>query len=307
MLIVAAAILPSSNLTNLVLTGAFDFSFISYAARSILPTLVTAVTIFPLLAFVLFKSREQVPKEIDVVDLQSPTSERRSALPSSRSNGDPGSLADKCGAIFGSVLLGVTLAVLVGTSPLKIPVWRVTVPPALIMLTKDIWHDRYLWRKEKPAEKQVELGAEGADASSREEQAVDALNSRDEMDGNSTSLGLPQTITPEIERSKKEPRTLQGLYTWLRKDKFPTVLSIIPCLPISLVLFAFCMFILVQGLSTWGWVDVFSHWWTSWIHTCEKVGTGFAVVGAVYSMLVISTFLCNVRVYSLSLYPSHIY
>ena len=50
-------------------------------------------------------------------------------------------LVDKWGAIFGSALLTTTLGVLVGTSVLEAPVWQVTVPPAVIMLTRDAVYD----------------------------------------------------------------------------------------------------------------------------------------------------------------------
>ena len=46
-------------------------------------------------------------------------------------------LVDEWGVIFGSSLLTATPGVLVGTSVLEAPVWRVTVPPAVIMLTRD--------------------------------------------------------------------------------------------------------------------------------------------------------------------------
>lgn len=266
--------------------GAFNFTFVSYVAHSIIPTLATAVAIFPLLAYVLFRSRDHVPKEIEVVDLQSPTSDLQPELPSTEPRRAPGELKDKRGAIIGSTLMGIALAVLVGTSPLKIPVWRVTVPAALLMLARDIWHDRKLWlRYLKRTKTRVQ---EGQTISLQEQGSIDR------SDLEVTSAFSQETQVPVDEEPERKQKTLQNVYSTLRKDMFPTALTVFPRLPVSLVLFAFCMFILVQALSTWGWVEVFAQWWTSVMSACEKSGTGAAVVGAVFIMLIISTFLCNV-------------
>ena len=50
-------------------------------------------------------------------------------------------LVDARGAAFGSALLLVTLGVLVGVSTVGVPVWEVTVPPAVVMFGRDVWHD----------------------------------------------------------------------------------------------------------------------------------------------------------------------
>ena len=58
-------------------------------------------------------------------------------------------------------------------------------------------------------------------------------------------------------------------------------------LPLALVPFAFCMFVLVQALVTKGWVPVFAYGWDHWV---EKTGT----VGAIGGMGFVSVILCNV-------------
>lgn len=55
------------------------------------------------------------------------------------------------------------------------------------------------------------------------------------------------------------------------------------------------MFILVEGLTTHGWVEVFGGWWAAWIRACLKAGMGSAVVGGTGMMLLLSILLCNVR------------
>ena len=270
-----------------MLTGAFSYSFISYAAHTILPSLAVAAAVYPVLAFILFTSRSLVPREINVVELQHSVSEPSSSTGDAHVRHAPGDLNDKRGAIFGSVLLGITLGVLIGTSPLKIPVWQVTVPPALIMLARDIWHDRDRWRRSTPAQRPDDVEAEGGsqeeaielDASPRSDTSAAAGNETRNEKGHSTLLSYIQNI---------------------KEDTLPTVMSIIPRLPLSLVLFAFCMFILVQALTTWGWVEVFAGWWAAWIRVCTRNGVGSATVGAIGGMLVISTLLCNVRILFIS-------
>lgn len=68
---------------------------------------------------------------------------------------------------------------------------------------------------------------------------------------------------------------------------FPTVCAVFDHLPFLLVPFAFCMFILVQGLVTKGWVQVFANGWQKWT---ARTGP----VGAVGGMGFISVVLCNV-------------
>ncbi len=75
-------------------------------------------------------------------------------------------------------------------------------------------------------------------------------------------------------------------YSWAQ-ETFPTVMAVLAHLPFALVPFAFCMFILVQGLVTRGWVPVFAYGWDHWVN---KTGT----VGAVGGMAFLSVILCNV-------------
>src|ERR1700761_8652963 len=137
----ASAVLVSSNPTNLVLSGAFSISYTSYTAFIVLPALFTALFLYPTLV-VLFGIHSRrwkaslIPRNIGVTEHFDEEFARRA-------------LVDKNGAIIGSALLLITLVVLVATSPLKptVPVWRVTIPGALLMALRDIWTDRALWKK----------------------------------------------------------------------------------------------------------------------------------------------------------------
>lgn len=70
-------------------------------------------------------------------------------------------------------------------------------------------------------------------------------------------------------------------------ETFPTVTAVISHLPFALVPFAFAMFVLVQGLVTKGWVQVFAYGWERWL---SKTGT----IGSIGGMGFVSVILCNV-------------
>ena len=97
-----------------------------------LPFLAAAIATYPVF-LVMFRGQDYIPDSIDV------QGEESAIEPSSV-------LADRWGAIFGSVLLTVTLGVLVGTSILDVPVWQITVPPAVIMFVRDVIYDWYTAR-----------------------------------------------------------------------------------------------------------------------------------------------------------------
>ncbi|TLS24377.1 hypothetical protein PpBr36_09046 [Pyricularia pennisetigena] len=70
------------------------------------------------------------------------------------------------------------------------------------------------------------------------------------------------------------------------QETFPTVMAVFAHLPFALIPFAFCMFVLVQGLVSSGWVPVFAYGWDHWV---TKTGT----VGAIGGMGFLSVVLCN--------------
>ncbi|UNI23946.1 hypothetical protein JDV02_009733 [Purpureocillium takamizusanense] len=96
----------------------------------------------------------------------------------------------------------------------------------------------------------------------------------------------PDTSLPPPRRG---PTTLVSLgedaLRWTQ-ETFPTAAAVVLHLPFALVPFAFCMFVLVQGLVTKGWVPVFAHGWDHWVN---KTGT----IGSIAGMGFLSVVLCN--------------
>lgn len=104
--------------------------------------------------------------------------------------------------------------------------------------------------------------------------------------------GLERCSPGDIQPTRHSgPATLVSLvedaFLW-SQETFPTATTVVAHLPFALVPFAFCMFVLVQGLVTKGWVPVFAHGWGHWV---DKTGT----VGSIAGMGFLSVVLCNVR------------
>ncbi|KAJ4356873.1 hypothetical protein N0V95_002964 [Ascochyta clinopodiicola] len=233
---------------------------------------------------------------------------------------------DKKGAIFGAGLMAVTLiAVLVinavaqGTH--EWPVFYVTLPAAFILLIFDLVLG---WLNRKETRRIAHEGRQRAETIHAErverrrsvvEQEPGSLQNGESFNTSSTidektrepiaatSTQIPNerlhpvAVTEQIPHeegrlkhpSPKKRTTLESIikerYQWAR-ETFPTTMTVFNHLPLALLPFAFCMFILVQALVTKGWVPVFAHGWDHWV---EKTGT----VGAVGGMGFLSVILCN--------------
>ena len=219
-----------------------------FTAFMALPFLATGISTYPVF-LVIFRGGDYIPRSIDI------QGEESAIEPSSV-------LADKWGAIFGSVLLTATLGVLVGTSVLGVPVWQITVPPAVIMFIRDVVYD---WYTSRPAPQPESIEMEGKTVTSQM----------------SATAGVPP----------QPSRDVHGFWKHLTPSyltsRFPTAMTVLKRLPITLVPFAILTFVLVQGLTRKGWVELFANGWAWWAsHT--------GVVGVTAGMGIITCILCNV-------------
>jgi len=268
---VASAVLISSNPTNLVLSGAFSLSFVTYTSSVVLPFLAAALVVYLYLSIVLFRSTESIPSSIEV----------------SHNDGGDGvgidrpstALIDKTGAIFGSVLFIATLGALVGVSTVGIPVWQVTVPGATLMLSRDLLRDWMHHRAHRGIAK--ERGIEPPPS------AGDLPIELQNLPSSASHLNCNNPSCNSTGRHQLALSTILSTWTCRLVETFPTVHAVCWQLPLTLVPFAFLMFILVEGLTSQGWVRVFGRWWDTWVNA-----TG--IVGAVGGMLIGSGLLCNV-------------
>ncbi|KAH7086332.1 hypothetical protein FB567DRAFT_68131 [Paraphoma chrysanthemicola] len=233
---------------------------------------------------------------------------------------------DKKGAIFGAAIMAATLVTVLALnasssgSGHERPVFWVTLPAAFVMFCFDLamgWMSREETRKIAHEGRQRAETAQAERAEVRRKSIAqtegdaielsdayntDTPNEKPHASGEATSSRLPDTkaaepspkpaeegISTETTEKTKQRTTLASLmyetYQWAQ-ETFPTTMTVFHHLPLALIPFAFCMFVLVQALVTKGWVPVFAYGWDHWV---EKTGT----VGAVGGMGFLSVILCN--------------
>ncbi|KAI8997815.1 hypothetical protein BDB01DRAFT_772564 [Pilobolus umbonatus] len=120
---IASMALYIGNPTNVVVSEAYNISFITYSAWMLLPTVVCILLAYIVLR-IIFHSDYYLPRHI-----QPPEEEPRSVL------------IDPHGAVFGIAVLALCLLTLVGTSFAHVPVWMVTLPFAVVMFLRDLRYD----------------------------------------------------------------------------------------------------------------------------------------------------------------------
>jgi len=234
---------------------------------------------------------------------------------------------DKNGAIFGAAIMAATLITVLAINAAsqgshERPVFWVTLPAAFVMLIFDLtmgWLNRAETRKiahegrrraeaalaERSEMRRQSVIQEELDAIAKQADHETAQNPEEKsqplaeasshiLSGRTREMMGAELVSQEekkLEPSKRPmPTTLASLvadsYRWAQ-ETFPTTMTVFHHLPLALVPFAFCMFVLVQALVTKGWVPVFAHAWDHWV---EKTGT----VGAIGGMGFVSVILCNV-------------
>ena len=252
----ASAVLVSSNPTNILITGSFGLNFLTgFTKWTILPSIVPAMLNYGVI-FLMF--RNSIPKTI--VPLQE----------------DPWSkLRDRTGAIFLTVLMLVTVAVLVGTSFVPghaVEVWMVTAPAGILAFLFNVmsdWRDPSL-RKSMASEQEKDPAAEiraidrtesnisqrdAQIATAREMQIVPSSHFRNEELPAKDSPTSPTSIEKDQPTSNKP--TLLSLIKTL-SNRFPSTTQTFIRLPIPLLPFAMCQFIMIRGFSQRGWIHVFA-------------------------------------------------
>jgi hypothetical protein len=168
-------------------------------------------------------------------------------------------LVDPFGAVWTATIFIATIVLLVGLSAggkleHRQGVWTVTAPAAVLVLLRDLVYD--LLRPPKA------LSAAPQDRSEVEQ-------------ANKAAVGQVNT-----------QGTVHHPVTCLR-HRLPTVSAVVAHLPLTLLPFAFSMFILVNALEYTGWVNLWAGWWAAW----ARVG---GVAGCVWLMGMLSVIGCNV-------------
>lgn len=252
----ASAVLVSSNPTNILITGSFNLNYITeFTKWTILPSVIPAILTYPIL-LVMF--RKSIPKTLKPLK-ENPWTKLR----------------DKMGAIFFSVLMLVTLAVLVGTTfvPGGVEVWEITAPAGILaflfQVVRDIINPR---GQAKVNEKESTDRAAEVDTPNRNTprrfQSDETIAEATGSPQTEISTGSETTNTKYAEKSrpmsksKTEPSGYQPTtFTSILRQiahRFPTATRTVTRLPIPLLPFAMCEFIMVRGLAQRGWISVFA-------------------------------------------------
>lgn len=208
---IASAILVSSNPTNLVLAGAFNIKFVVYTANMIVPVVVTAIVLFPILLYIIFADESLIPFSIKMHELSEEAKAKKPINPNiphgrgtdeeeednlASKHGKLLSLEeimnpflDKGGAWFGAVIMSVSLVTLVALNAAnqKIgehPVFYVTLPAAFVMFCWDVafgWSNRHETREiARKGRQEVEYAR--VERAIREEEAKRLALEREERD-----------------------------------------------------------------------------------------------------------------------------
>lgn len=114
--------------------------------------------------------------------------------------------------------------------------------------------------------------------------------SRTLSSGTPSDSKTPPSPSPSSSSLPPRPHSLVSAFSTLSHRAscaFPRSYSVLSQLPYPLLPFTFGMFILVQGLVTKGWVQIFANGWEGWVN----VG---GTTGAVFGMGLVSVLLCNV-------------
>jgi len=193
---IASAILVSSNPTNLVLAGAFQIRFIEYTANMIVPTVATAVLLFPFLLYIVFANESLIPMSIKMHELPEEARMRKPVnpnIPNARGNAEEqenehindeegkilsleeimNPFLDKGGAAFGGFIMAATLVTLLVVNAIRSSndketlVFWITLPAAAVML---VWDISFGWLHRKETREIAQKGREEV-ALFREEKA----------------------------------------------------------------------------------------------------------------------------------------
>ena len=253
----ASAVLVSSNPTNILITGSFGLNYLTdFTKWTILPSIVPALLNYPVLLGMFWK---QIPRKLTPLQ-DNPWSKLR----------------DPTGAVFFSMLMVVTVTVLVGTSFVPghvVEVWMVTAPAGILAFCFDLGSDWWHHKHRRVAQEQ-HITDQAA-----EMRPIDRTDSLTSRRGRRMSTIVPPTssgsdtgaimingadsASMQLHGKQMDDGPQDGAVTvasLLRsfRKRFPGTALTISRLPLLLLPFAICEFILVRGLAQRGWITVFA-------------------------------------------------
>ncbi|KAH6700821.1 hypothetical protein EV126DRAFT_460033 [Verticillium dahliae] len=208
---IGSAVLVSSNPTNLVLSGAFGIKFIHYTANMVVPTVITALVLYPILLYLIFTEPGLIPRRMTMYQLPSHLSNVPPANPNIPAAKDLAEVLnpflDTKSAIVGSVIMATTLITLLAlnaasTGTGEHPVFWVTLPAAFLMFCWDVgcgWESRHTTREI----------AKFGDKKRLQALAVQQANPALTITTSSEHVGRQTTVNPSDEK-ESQPASADG-------------------------------------------------------------------------------------------------
>ncbi|KAH9474785.1 Arsenical pump membrane protein [Psilocybe cubensis] len=297
----ASMVLFVGNPTNVVICEGFRINNAAFTAYTILPFLACSVACYAALAFQ-YRDSKHVPRRLSFtakLDVRQV-------------------LKDPVSACFGSALLITCLIVVIVLSFLHVDVWKVTLPFAGAKFIFDLSWDHYRYttgRIPRYGEKGESEDASGDDPMVSELKRAMSMPHDLERPATFTSMTATATevaaVAQKIEPAPTKERapTAGSSDTAVPKEDdgprlfdkqrtkldivhaklaahFPTFFTALPRLPFGLIPFAFSQFILIEGLSHQGWIEVFGIWLVR--------ASGRQMIPTVWLIGVLGVILCNV-------------
>ena len=291
----ASMVLFVGNPTNVVICEGFQVNNAAFTAYTILPFIACSVTCYAALALQ-FSNVQHIPRSFAVRGKLNP----REAL------------RDPVSAIFGGCLLLTCLTLVIVLSFFHIDVWIIVLPFAATKLIFDLSWDHYRFTHgqldspksttEPSQEDRVFTQLKRALSMPIDIESVLASRPVSGSEGHLIQNGSISVAPRESngdhvpEEISADGRAKTRLFA-TQRDKFdskyaslaahfPTFFTALPRLPFGLIPFAFSQFILIEGLSHQGWIDIFATWLIK--------ATNGQIIPTTWVIGVLGVILCNV-------------
>ncbi|KAI3640192.1 hypothetical protein MIR68_001070 [Amoeboaphelidium protococcarum] len=270
------------NPTNVIVSSALNLSFMQYASIFMVPCLIAGIVVFicSYIRFGLFSaltsgdSGPTIPLSIKryqemIIRVKSRYSTSGGPLKyiSGDKSRDSLQIDEKWSLIASCSVLGVCLFLLIASSPLRIPLWVITLPSALLALLKDCIYNRFTFR-------QV-----------------------DHHPNDSLLIEMSQLQTTEVDDDIVASAPLMNTNTSQRYSLWPflrlmtryipaRVRQVAERMPWKIAPFILCMFVLVEALDSQGWLSRMS-----WLF--QELIIDLMQTNGIYSVTVVMSLLAS--------------
>lgn len=283
------------NPTNIVVALAFQLDFLGYSKWMAAPTVCAGLTCLLLLYF-FFSSRNSIPLTIEIPTLNA------------RSN-----LVDLRGAIFGSIIFGISICLIAVSSTISVPIWIITVIGCALMFLKDLVYDVSLFRRSRTLHSdlfspsssgidentsKVNAGTHDYELSDLTESTSSAANHSVENDQSSPS---PEPLV-DLDPSTPSPVAVQDTHILdshaseqsmeHQRSTNPYLIPVVLSrLPWKVAPFVVAVFILVESMDKTGLVGLMATWFSAVVGPSDSSG---AVFLSVFLAGFTSSIACNI-------------